>query len=110
VSRNVRIFVVAGLLVGLGLALLASPFASSSPDGLEKVATEEGFAGAADNHDLADGPLADYGVEGVGERVGTAIAGVVGLLVTFGVALGLFGLVRALRRRSGSPTPPRAPT
>lgn len=98
---SLRLFVVAGLLVGLGVAVLLSPFASGSPDGLEKVAIDQGFAGEASDHGLADGPLADYGVSGVGnERVGTGVAGLVGTLITFGVGLGLFALLRALRARS----------
>jgi PDGLE domain len=101
---NVKLFVVAGLLVGLALALLVSPFASSSPDGLEKVAAEEGFDGTSREHDTADSPLADYGVEGVeNERVGTGLAGVVGVLLTFGIGLGLFAAVRALRPGDRSP-------
>lgn len=98
---NVKIFIVAGLLVGLALAMLVSPFASSSPDGMEKVAAEEGFGDAADDHALADAPLADYGVEGVDdEKVGTALAGLIGTMATFGIALGLFGLLRIVRERS----------
>jgi cobalt/nickel transport system permease protein len=109
VSKNLRLFLLAGLLVGLGLALFASPFASSQPDGLEKVAAEEGFGDAGENHDLADGPLSDYGVEGVDDaRVGTAMAGVIGMLVTFGVGLALFGLVRTRRGRPGTPAAPQA--
>ena len=104
--RNIRLFVLAGLLVGLGLAVFASPFARSEPDGLEKVAAEEGFDGVAENHDVADGPLADYGVDGVDDtRVGTGLAGLVGVLVTFGVGLALFGVVRVVRERSGAPPP-----
>jgi len=98
ISTNAKLFVVAGLLVGLGLAIFVSPFASSSPDGLEKVATEEGFDGAAEDHELADGPWADYGVEGVDdERVGTGLAGLIGTLVTFGLGVGVFALIRTLR-------------
>jgi hypothetical protein len=101
-TRTAGIFVLAGLLVGLGLALLVSPLASSAPDGLEKVAEEEGFAEAADPQ--LDAP-----------RAGTAVAGPVGVLVTFGVGLALFGTVRVVRARaaasSGSPvaTPPASP-
>jgi cobalt/nickel transport system permease protein len=110
VNRNLRLLLVAGLLVGLGLALFVSPLASSEPDGLERVAAEQGFGDAAENHDLAEGPLADYGVEGVDDaRVGTAMAGLIGMLVTFGAGLALFGLIRARRRRPRSPRPPRAP-
>ena len=49
--------------VALVLAAVVSHYASDRPDGLERVAADEGFLAAADDHDLADGPLADYGVE-----------------------------------------------
>jgi cobalt/nickel transport system permease protein len=111
-KANVKLFIAAGLVVGLALALLVSPFASSSPDGLEKVASEEGFEGSAREHDTADSPLADYGVDGVDdERVGTGLAGVIGVLLTFGIGLGLFAAVRALRPADRTPAastgPPR---
>ena len=97
---NVRLFVLAGLLVALGLGILVSPWASGSPDGLERVALDQGFAEDARDHALEDGPLAGYGVEGVeDERVGRALAGPVGVLVTFGVGLALFGLLRVVRDR-----------
>jgi hypothetical protein len=93
--KNLALFVVGGLLVVLGLASFASPFASSSPDGLEKVSIDEGFSGAAEDHTLGDGPLADYGVEGVeDERLSTGLAGVIGVAITFGVAMILFGAIR----------------
>lgn len=95
----------AGLLVSLLLAGLVSGFASSSPDGLEKVAEEQGFAQTAQDSALADSPLADYGVAGVeDERLSTGLAGVVGVGVTFAFGLGLFALVR--RGRSTDEDPP----
>ena len=98
--KGVYAIVIGGLIVALGLAFFVSPLASSSPDGLERVATDEGFIGTADDHDLADGPLADYGVEGVeNESVGTGLAGIIGVAVTFGLALLLFGIVHARRGR-----------
>ena len=51
---------IAGLLVSLFLAFVVSPFASSSPDGLEKVAADKAIDRDEQDHDLADGPLADY--------------------------------------------------
>lgn len=96
---STRVFVVATLIVAVALALFLSPFANGSPDGLEKVAAEEGFDGAARDHDLAESPLADYGVEGVDDRIGTGLAGVIGVAVTFAIGVGLFALLRA--RRSG---------
>ena len=95
---NTRVFLLAGLLVALGLALFAGPFASGSPDGLEKVAEDKGFSDTATDHDLADSPVADYAVRGVEDkRISTGLSGVIGVLITFGVGLGLFGLMRSRR-------------
>ncbi len=85
--------------IGLGVALLVAvglaQFASSSPDGLEHVAEEEGFAATATEHDLAGSPLADYG-EGLSESGGlnTAVAGLVGTIVTLAIGYGVFWLAR----------------
>lgn len=88
-------FLLAGLLVSLLLAGLVSGFASSSPDGLEKVAQDKGFAQSAEDSGLADSPLAGYSVSGVDdERLSTGLAGVIGVGVTFAFGLGLFALVR----------------
>jgi cobalt/nickel transport protein len=91
-------FVAAGLLVALALALFVSPEASSKPDGLNKVAIDQGFADQETTHRTGDSPLAGYGVEGVGnDRLGTGLAGIIGVAVTFAVA---GGFVLVLRRRS----------
>ncbi len=91
-------FLLAGLLVALLLAGVVSGFASSDPDGLERVAEDKGFAETAEDHALGDGPLADYGVSGVeNERLSTGLAGVLGVGITFAFGLGLFALVRRSR-------------
>jgi hypothetical protein len=96
-------FVAAGLGAALLLALLISPFASSSPDGLEKVAADEGLDSEVEPHALEDWPLADYGVEGVeDERLGTGLSGVIGVVLTFVIAAALFALVRWLRPERSS--------
>jgi cobalt/nickel transport protein len=101
-SSNMRRFLIAGLLVAIGLALIVSGVASSSPDGLEKVAGEKGFLETARDHLFADSPLADYSVKGVGnERLSTGLAGLIGVLVTFGLGLAVFALLRTMRSRSG---------
>lgn len=102
------VFVAAGLVVAVALAFLLAPEASSEPDGLEKVAIDEGFVDGATDHDLADSPTADYGVRGVDDtRLSTGLAGVIGIGVTFLVAGGLLLLVRRTRR--ADPDPPAVP-
>lgn len=104
--RSLTLLVVGGLLVALGLAAFVSPFASTAPDGLNRVAIDQGFAGTAKEHPLAEGPLAGYGVKGVeDERLSTGLSGAIGVVVTFGVGMVLFGALRAARgRRTRAPT------
>jgi cobalt/nickel transport protein len=91
---------IAGFAVSLFIAGFASYYASSHPDGLEKVAEDIGFIETAKENTNADTTLADYGVKGVdNERLSTGTAGVIGVLATAGVSTGLF---LVLRRRSGA--------
>jgi hypothetical protein len=109
-SSSLRIFLLGGLLVAVGLAMLVSGFASSSPDGLNKVAKDHGIAASAKEHLFENGPLAGYAVKGVdNDRLSTGISGLIGVLVTFGVGLILFGLVRVLRSSHDRSEPTRAP-
>lgn len=55
----------AGLVTSLLLAGFVSFYASADPDGLEKVATDHGIDKKAEEHAVADSPLADYGVKDV---------------------------------------------
>jgi hypothetical protein len=102
--KNQMLFIVGGLIVALGLAFFVSPLASSSPDGLEKVSIDEGFADTAQEHALADSPLADYAVEGVDdEGLSTGLAGIIGVAITFGLGMMVFGLLRMMRARREGP-------
>lgn len=82
------------------LVAVVSPLASSSPDGLERVAEDRGFAGAAKS-----GPfqvIADYVFPGIhNEAVATILAGLLGTLVIFGL---VYGMSRLLRWRAGRGT------
>ncbi len=83
-----RGFIGYGLLVAVGLALFAAPFACPWPDGLEAVAAKLGFEHAA-REPLA-APLADYAMPGIASAGwATALAGLVGTLAVFGLAVGL---------------------
>jgi cobalt/nickel transport protein len=95
-----KTFLIAGFVASLFLAGVVSFYASSHPDGLEKVAQDIGFIETAKKHTNADGALADYGVKGVDNaRLSTGLAGVIGVVATGVVSTGLFMLVR---RKSGS--------
>ena len=88
-------FYIGALLVSLLLAGVVSFYASANPDGLEKVAETVGFIGTAEDHAIADSPLADYGVKGVdNERLSVGLSGVIGVLGTAGISVGLFYFLR----------------
>ncbi|MCX4973767.1 energy-coupling factor ABC transporter permease [Streptomyces sp. NBC_00620] len=90
---------ITGLVASLILAGFVSFYASASPDGLEKVAEDQGIAKAAKEHDAADSPLADYGVKDVSNaRISGGLAGVIGVGVTVVAGTGVFWAVR--RRRT----------
>jgi ABC-type Fe3+ transport system permease subunit len=83
-----------GLLIALAVTVI-SPLASAWPDGLERVAEDHGFLDLGE-----DAPyeiIPDYVLPGVqSESLATILAGMVGVIIVFGVALGA-GYV--LRRR-----------
>ena len=83
------------LILALLLAIL-SPLASSSPDGLERVAEDKGFIESA----LAPvfNIFPDYVIPGVeNEAIATILAGILGTLILFGIGYGLAKLLSARR-------------
>ena len=88
-------FIAAGFLVAAILAGGASYYASSNPDGLEKVAEDVGFIDTAKDSAVADSPLADYGVAGIDNaRVSGGLAGILGIIATGAVGGALFMFIR----------------
>ena len=61
------IFLTAGLSIAVVLAIFVSTHASSRPDGLDKVAIDNGFVENESSHALDDGPTAGYAVDGIDE-------------------------------------------
>ncbi|MBC7343900.1 MAG: PDGLE domain-containing protein [Clostridia bacterium] len=85
------------LLVAVLIAVFLSPFASSWPDGLERVAEDTGFAHLAQV--LLEAPFMDYMVPGVeAEGVSTSLAGLLGALAVFAATYLVGKLI--VRRRS----------
>lgn len=107
--KSMGIFLAVGLGLAVALVVLVAPRASSSPDGLEKVAIEEGFAEEGRDHALAGTPTADYGIAGLEhEGLATGLSGLVGIAITFGVAWGVLALVRRSHRPGSGGGPPEA--
>ena len=104
-SAPMRRAVALVLIVGMGVSVLlaagVSMYASDQPDGLERVASDTGIVETEQDSATADSPFADYGVSGLQDQQWTVgLAGVVGVLVTCGIAFLLF---RALARGSSEP-------
>jgi hypothetical protein len=82
-----RWFTVLALALAIGLATAVSPFASASPDGLEKVAADKGFVDRGELAPVQEGsPIRDYAVPGVDDpRLATGLAGFTGTIFVFGL-------------------------
>lgn len=101
--RRTRWFLAGGLAIALLLAFGLSRYASSEPDGLEKVAADQALDSGEERHALADGPFADYSTGGVDDPgLATGLAGVVGVLATFAIAGGLVWVASLASRRSSN--------
>ncbi len=87
---------IGGLAAAALVVVVLAPLASSDPDGLERVAEDQGFIGLATN--FISGLLGDYSIPGVdNQALSTVLAGLLGvaIVVVLAVAAG-----RLLARRS----------
>jgi cobalt/nickel transport system permease protein len=105
-GRGAAALTVAGLAIAGALALL-SPLASGDPDGLERVAEEQGFLERA--QDPAYTILPDYSIPGLSGPLSTIVAGVVGLLIVFALVYGVTLLLRG-RQEQAAAAPPSRPS
>ncbi len=95
---------ITGLVTSLVLAGFVSFYASASPDGLEKVAKDQGIDAKAKKHHTEDSPLAGYGVKDVSDaRISGGLAGVIGVGITVVAGTGVFWAVRRRRTVDASP-------
>ncbi|MFE7792462.1 energy-coupling factor ABC transporter permease [Streptomyces sp. NPDC057460] len=98
-GRSTRKVWATGLVAALVLAGFVSFYASASPDGLEKVAADQGIDEKTEPHASKDSPLADYGVRDISDaRISGGLAGVIGVGATVVAGSGVFWAVR--RRRA----------
>ena len=88
-----------GLVVALAVGAFVSLAASPHPDGLERVAANQGFLEKAAPKPLLRSPLSDYLFPGIAdERLATGLAGFLGTLVLFAVGYGVGWAVRGTRK------------
>ena len=94
------------LFVSLAVAGVASWFASSHPDGLERVAEKLGFADKAQEPEMS--LLPDYTVPGLPGFISNGLAGIIGVIATFGLAMAI-GRISALLRKKRGDSPASRP-
>jgi hypothetical protein len=88
-----KLFTILALAVAVGLATAVSPYASASPDGLEKVAGDHAFLDRGEAQETS--VLSDYALPGIGnERVATGLAGFAGTLLVFSLGCGVVAIAR----------------
>lgn len=97
------VFILCALGVALALATIVSPWASSDPDGLEKVAEQQQFLDSARPAGVQQqAPAPDYAFPGVRDgSAATAAAGFTGTLLALAAGSGI-GLLVVRRRTGGS--------
>ncbi|MFD0415852.1 energy-coupling factor ABC transporter permease [Streptomyces sp. NPDC127108] len=103
-ARSHRKLWAVGLAASVVLAGFVSFYASTNPDGLEKVAHDKGFDKGEKEHAAADSPLADYGVKDItNTRLSGGLAGVIGVGVTVVAGSAVFWAVRRRRGEDSGP-------
>ncbi|GHF64344.1 hypothetical protein GCM10010218_52350 [Streptomyces mashuensis] len=103
--RSVRPLLAGGLAAAVVLAGFVSYYASTSPDGLEKVAHDKGIDRTTKEHAAKDSPLADYQVKDVSDsRLSGGLAGVIGVGATLAAGTGVFLVVRRRDRAADRAT------
>ncbi len=103
--RRHRILIATGLGIAVLIAVLLSPLASRDPDGLDRVAQDQKITSKANEQPAAHQlpfyqVFEEYAVRGVPSEIATPLAGLVGTLVTFGLA---WGMGKLLIRHPASP-------
>lgn len=81
-------FILISLMISIILVLFISPFASTCPDGLEKVTEEKNIA--IKETGIINSIMPDYTISYIKhEGLSTSIAGLLGTIITFAAGTGI---------------------
>lgn len=99
-SRSRAPWAIAGIAISAIVVVAAALFASGDPDGLERVAEDEGFIDRA--QDALYELFPDYTIPGIEDPVVTTVlSGLVGIVIVFAL-MWLLGRMLARRRNAGA--------
>jgi len=90
-------WVIVALAIVTAIVIVLAPLASPDPDGLESIAGQQGWLGAA--KDALFNIFPDYTIPGLDGAASTIVSGLIGVGIVFLVMVGLGWL---LRRRTAS--------
>lgn len=95
-KRRLDGFVWVGLGIALLLALFLSPFASTSPESLEKIAEAKTFLQKGEAWKFWEhAPFSNYALPWIkNAKVSTALSGLAGTLAIFFITLGIAKVIR----------------
>jgi hypothetical protein len=85
-------WVIVGLAIVTAIVIVLAPLASPDPDGLESIAEQQGWLGAA--KDALFNIFPDYTIPGLDGAASTIVSGLIGVGIVFLVMLGLGWLLR----------------
>lgn len=94
-SRLARWWWVAGIAIAALVVIVLAPLASPDPDGLNRVATDQGFIDRASN--FVSGLFSGYAIPGIADpSVSKVVSGLIGVAIVVGL---IYVLGRVLARR-----------
>lgn len=86
-KKGFRRFIFIGLAITILIAAFISPFASTSPDGLEKVAEDNGFLHTAKSI-WRYSPFSDYSLAGIENKyISTGLTGIIGVIIVLVITI-----------------------
>jgi PDGLE domain len=94
--RRSRYWWLVGLAIAALIVIVLAPLASSDPDGLQRVAGDNGFLQAARNALFSIIP--HYNLPGVQGSLSTILAGLIGIVIVFALMV-VVGRILVRRRR-----------